>query len=163
MMTNNRLRQLEKILDRFRQQLNSKEECLTSIAPEEKMRIKQQISDLKDDIKPFEKEYWELLSEHLDEANIPEAEVEAIIVEIVDQSDKLQRSQDFSEEVLVWLHEIHQKVSQPGPTAAAKLKGVLSSIPPFVGISYEAELDTENFLRTYFPTFLKWARALAKK
>jgi hypothetical protein len=54
-------------------------------------------------------------------------------------------------------------VSKPGTDAAAKLKGALSLLPPFVSLSYEAELDTEKFLQEHFPTFIKWSEALAKK
>jgi hypothetical protein len=39
---------------------------------------------------------------------------------------------------------------------------VVSSIPPFVGISYEAELDTENFLNRHFPTLMKAVQRLKK-
>jgi hypothetical protein len=76
---------------------------------------------------------------------------------------KLKCREQYSDEVLQILQEIRDKLNQPGPTAAAKLKGVISSIPPFVGISYEAELDTENFFQQHFPTFRKWAKVLAKK
>jgi hypothetical protein len=65
-------------------------------------------------------------------------------------------------EVIEYLQKILAKVEEPGPTAAAKLKAVVSSIPPFVGISYEAELDTENFLNRYFPTFMQAVQRLKK-
>jgi dihydroxyacetone kinase-like predicted kinase len=160
MMTSDRLSQLEKNLKRLREQLHGKEDTLITIAPEERIRIQQQIADVRDQIKPFEEEYWQVLSQYSDHADFTDAE--AIIVEIGDQSDKLQ-SQELSEEILAWVRKIHEKVSQSEPSAAAKLKGVISSIPPFVGISYEAELDTENFLRTNFPTFRKWVESLTKK
>jgi hypothetical protein len=65
-------------------------------------------------------------------------------------------------EIMEYLQKILAKVEEPGPTASAKLKTVISSIPPFIGISYEAELDTENFLNRYFPTFMKAVQSLKK-
>jgi chromosome segregation ATPase len=161
MMASNRLQQLDSHLNKYREQLECKEEALRTIAPEERVRIKQQISSLKAEIRPFEEEYWQLLASNTDQNEF--INVESIVVEIVDQSDKLLQSKDLSEEILAWVRQIHEKVSQPEVTAAAKLKGVISSIPPFVGISYEAELDTENFLRAHFPKFTKWVKVLAKK
>jgi hypothetical protein len=161
MMASNRLQQLDSHLNKYREQLECKEEALRTIAPEERVRIKQQISSLKAEIRPFEEEYWQLLASNSDQSEF--VDVDFIVVEILDQSDKLLQSKDLSEEILAWVRQIHEKVSQPEVTAAAKLKGVISSIPPFVGISYEAELDTENFLRAHFPKFTKWVKVLAKK
>jgi hypothetical protein len=61
------------------------------------------------------------------------------------------------------LHKIYIEVSKPGTPAAAKLKGALSMFPPFVSLSYEAEIDTENFFRAHFPTFTSWSKTLARK
>lgn len=94
---------------------------------------------------------------------IPEPEIEVVIAEIVQQTAQLQTSPEYSDEVLEWLQRIHAEVSKPGTPAAAKLKGTLSLMPPFVNLSYEAELDTENFLRTNFPTFTKLYEKVAKK
>lgn len=55
-MSNDRLRQVEKTLNRLREQLAGKEDALVTIAPEERVRIKQQISDLKAEMRPFEEE-----------------------------------------------------------------------------------------------------------
>lgn len=56
-MSSDRLRQVERNLTRLRQQLAGKEDALTTIAPEERVRIKQQIADLKAEMQPFEIEY----------------------------------------------------------------------------------------------------------
>ena len=94
---------------------------------------------------------------------IPEPEAEIFVADIVEEVGQFEVQGQYSDEVLQILQEIRDKLNQPGATAAAKLKGVISSIPPFVGISYEAELDTENFFQQHFPTFRKWAKALPKK
>lgn len=162
-MSSDRLFQVEKSLKRLRDQLHGKEDTLTTIAPEERVRIKQQIADLKAEIKPFETEYWQILAEQPGTIATPEPEVELIVAELVEQVGQLQVSQQYSPEILAQLQKIYEEVNKPGAPAAAKLKGTLSLLPPFVNVSYEAELDTENFLRTHFPTFTKWAKALAKK
>ncbi len=143
--------------------MHSKEDTLITIAPEERVRIKQQIADLKAEIYPFEIEYWQLLAEYADTTEIQEPKPEVVIAELVEQSTQLQTSDQYSEEVLAWVQKIYAEVSKPNTPAAAKLKGALSLIPPFVNLTYEAELDTENFLRKYFPTFTKWSKGLAKK
>jgi DNA repair exonuclease SbcCD ATPase subunit len=162
-MSSDRLRQVERNLTRLRQQLAGKEDALTTIAPEERVRIKQQIADLKAEMQPFEKEYWQILADESATTAIAEPELEVVVAEIVEQAGQLQTSQQYPDEVLEWLQKIHAEVSKPGTPAAAKLKGALSLLPPFVSLSYEAELDTENFLRRHFPTFTKWSKALAKK
>ncbi len=162
-MSSARLRQVERNLTRLRQQLAGKEDWLTTIEPSERVRIKQQIADLKAEMQPFEIEYWQILIDESAIVAITSPDPEVVVAEIVEQAGQLQASQQYSDEVLEWLKEIHAEVSKSGEPAAAKLKGVLSLVPPFVNVSYEAELDTENFLRRHFPTFRKWSKALAKK
>lgn len=62
-MSSDRLRQVENNLNRLRIQLEGKEDTLTSIPSEEQARIKLQIADLKAEMQPFEREYWEILAE----------------------------------------------------------------------------------------------------
>ncbi|HAJ64822.1 MAG TPA: hypothetical protein DCP31_40930, partial [Cyanobacteria bacterium UBA8543] len=162
-MSNERIRQVEKNLKRLRDQLAGKEDTLTTIAPEERVRIKQQISDLKLEIKPFEEEYWQLLATRSTEVEIAESEAEIVVAELVEQVGQLQTSSLYPDELLQILQKIYIEVSKPGTPAAAKLKGAVSMFPPFVSLGYEAEIDTENFFRTHLPTFTKWCKALAKK
>jgi len=162
-MTSDRLRQVEKNLKRYRLQLEDKENTLTSIAPEERARIKIQIADLKAEMRPFEEEYWQILAEQSGTEAIAEPEAEVIVAEIVEQTEKLQTSHQYPDEVLDYLKKIYDEVSKPGTPAAAKLKGAVSLLPPFVSLAYEAEIDTESFVRNHFPTFSRWAKALAKK
>lgn len=162
-MSSDRLSQVEKSLKQLRDQLAGKEDTLTTIAPEERVRIKQQISELKALIKPFEEEYWQILAERSAIVEISDSEAEVVIAEIVERVEPLQHNPQYSPEVLDLLQKIYTEVSKPGTSAAAKLKGALSLVPPFVSLSYEAEIDTESFLRKHFPTFRGWARALAKK
>ena len=58
-----------------------------------------------------------------------------------------------SVQILELLNQILAKLNQPEGLAAAKLKAAISTIPPFVSLTYEAELDTESTFKRYFPTF----------
>jgi len=58
-----------------------------------------------------------------------------------------------SAQILELLNQILAKLNQPERSAAAKLKAAISTIPPFVSLTYEAELDTESTFKRYFPTF----------
>ncbi|MEH2254523.1 hypothetical protein [Nostoc sp.] len=120
---------------------------------------------MKTEMQPFQQEYWEILSEQSGSIEISEQEAQVVVAEIVNQVRKIEVSSSiYPDEALMILREIRDKLNQPDKSAAAKVKGVISSIPPFVGISYEAELDTENFLRNNFPTFISMInRAIKKK
>ncbi|WP_413175009.1 hypothetical protein [Anabaena azotica] len=163
-MSSDRLSHVEKMLTRYRQQLSDKELTLTTTPREDKERIKLQIADLKSDMQPYEREYWELISQQSESIEISEQEAQVVVAEIVNQVGKIEvGASTYPDAVLNLLIEIRDKLNQPGKSAAAKLKGVISSIPPFVGISYEAELDTEEFLRKNFPTFIKLIPGIKKK
>jgi hypothetical protein len=142
----------------------SKELTLTTTPDEDKERIKLQITKLKKLMQPYEQEYWKILSEQSKSIEISEQEAQVVVAEIVNQVQKIEvNSPTYPNEALMILREIQDKLNQPDKSAAAKVKGVISSIPPFVGISYEAELDTENFLRNHFPTFMSLINRVIKK
>lgn len=165
-MSINRLSQIETSLNRLYKQLASKQKTLDTIAPDEKERIRQQIADFKqDEIQPLETEHRQILAAVSERLEMSDPDAEVIIGEIVTGVTQIeaQPPNTYPDETLQLLQEIRDKLNQPGTPAAAKLKGVISSIPPFIGISYEAELDTENFFRKYFPTFTKLLRGAAKK
>lgn len=159
-----RLRDIEKFITRLNRQLSDKQNTLVTIAPGEKERIRQQIEDLREEIQAFEREKWQLLADQADSLDFPEAEAETAVAEIVEVVTQLETQPvAYPDEMMQILREIRDKLNAPSPTAAGKLKGILSSYPPFFGITYEAELDTENFARKYFPTFTKLLTAAAKK
>ena len=159
----NRLSQIEKNLKLLGEQQNAMEQEALVIGGLPKIQIEQRLrEEIKPKIREYQKEYWQVLAQQAKTVEIPEQEAEIIVAEIVNEVGQIEL-QRHPDEVLQILQQIRDKLNQPGPTAAAKLKGVISSIPPFVGISYEAELDTENFLQQHFPTFRKWAKVLAKK
>ncbi|MBW4649155.1 MAG: hypothetical protein KME06_10660 [Kastovskya adunca ATA6-11-RM4] len=162
-MSNDRLRAVEKNLELLRKQIEGREEA-KSIAPfEEKTRIELGIQKLREEMRPFEEEYWRLLAVRSTQVEIAEPEAELVVAELVEQVGQLQNSSQYPNGVLQLLQKIYIEVSKPGTPAAAKLKGAVSMFPPFVSLGYEAEIDIESFFRTHMPTFTQWYKNLAKK
>lgn len=158
-----RLVALERQIQMLQRQQHGKEDAQITAEDAEKERIQQQIDKLILQIRQKQEEYWQILAQEAQELPISETEAEPIVAEIVTEVGKLEQRATYPEEVLQLLREIQVKLNEPGPTAAAKLKGTISAIPPFFNLSYEGELDTENFLRTHFPTFTRLIRGAVKK
>lgn len=138
-----RLRDVEKSITRLKRQLSEKQNTLVTIAPEEKERIRQQIEDLREQIQSFEAEKWQILAEQAESLEIPEAEAEVAVTEIVAAVTQLETQPvPYPDEVMQILQQIRDRLNEPGPSAAGKLKGVVSTFPPFVQVTYEAEIDT---------------------
>jgi hypothetical protein len=153
-MATDELQNLEENIQRLKQQLAGKRNTLVTIAPEEQVRIEQQIEDLRRLIRDFEREKWDLIASDSQEASFPDAEV--MVAEIITEVTAITTEppdQLASPQILELLNQILAKLNQPERSAAAKLKAALSTIPPFVSFTYEAELDTESTFRRYFPTF----------
>jgi hypothetical protein len=164
MPSDDRLSQIEKKLKLLRDQQDALEQEAILTTGLAKIQAKQRLGEeIKPEIREYEKEYWQVLAQQTQTEEIPEQEAESIVAEIVEGVGQIEVQRQYPDEVIQILQEIRDKLNQPGATAAAKLKGVISSIPPFVGISYEAELDTENIFQRHFPTFRKWAKVFAKK
>ena len=134
-MSAGELQNLEDNIQRLKQQLAGKRNTLVTIAPEEQVRIEQQIEDLRRKIRDFEREKWDLIASDSQEASFPDAEVmvAAIITEVTaittEPPDQL-----ASPQILELLNQILAKLNQPERSAAAKLKAALSTIPPFVSL-----------------------------
>lgn len=135
---------------------------LSKTQAEQRLRL-----EIKPKFQQYEQEYWQLLAARSTEAEIAtltEPKAEVVVAELVQEVDSLTTQPDrYSAEILYLLQQILDQLNAPDATAAAKLKGAISLMPPFVNLTYEGEIDTENFLRTHFPTFRQWAKALAKK
>lgn len=74
-MSAGELQNLDKNIQRLQEQLAGKRDTLVTIAPEEQVRIKQQIEDLRQKIRDFEREKWDLIASESQEASFPDAEV----------------------------------------------------------------------------------------
>lgn len=160
-----RLQDIETNLELLREQQTAleREVLLTTGLPktqaEQRLRL-----EIKPKIQEYEAEKWRLLAKQANELDFPEPDATVAVTEIVEAVTQLETQPvAYPDEMMQILREIRDKLNEPSPTAAGKLKGILSSYPPFFGITYEAELDTENFARKYFPTFKKLLTAAAKK
>ncbi|CCI26831.1 conserved hypothetical protein [Microcystis aeruginosa PCC 9809] len=159
-MNKNRLNEIESHLELLYEQRREKEEAIIVAARGDKTILKQQLRlEILKPIRDYEQEYWQIIAGQSNLVQISEADAEVVIAEFVEGVGQLREE---NAEVIEYLQKILAKVEEPGPTAAAKLKAVVSSIPPFVGISYEAELDTENFLSRHFPTLMQAVQRLKK-
>jgi hypothetical protein len=160
-MNKNRLKEIESLLEQLYEQRREKEQAIITAPAGGKTILQQQLrSDILRFIQAYEKEYWQIIATQSNLAEIPETEAEVVVAEFVEGVGQLQGE---NAKIVEYLQKILAKVEEPGPTAAAKLKTVISSIPPFVGISYEAELDTENFLNRHFPLLMKGVQRLKKQ
>lgn len=165
-MNSDRLSQIEDSLSRLYRQLANKQNALDTIAPEEKERLRQQIKIFRqEEIQPLEAEHKQILVAASKQLEISEPEAEAVIGEIVTGVTKLE-VQPLSPEwakVLSLLQEIRDKLNEPAKPASLKLKGIISTFPPFVGLFIEPEIDTENFWQQHFPTFTRLIEGATKK
>lgn len=165
-MSDNRLSQIEKNLKILREQQAALEQEALTYSGLPKIRADQQIrEEIKPKIHAFEQEYWQLLATNANDLAISEPDAEVIVAEIVEQVGQLevQQPSPYSEELLQIWRDIRDGLNKPDKPAAAKLKGAISAVPPFINLSYEAELDTEAFFSKHFPTFKRGIKALAKK
>jgi hypothetical protein len=159
-MNENRLNEIESYLQLLYEQRREKEEAIIIAPRGDKTILRQQLRlETLKPIRDYEQEYWQIVANQSNLVEIPEDEAKVVVAEFVEGVGQLRGE---NAEVIEYLQKILAKVEEPGPTAAAKLKVVVSSIPPFVGISYEAELDTENFLNRHFPTLMKAVQRLKK-
>jgi polyhydroxyalkanoate synthesis regulator phasin len=163
-MSASELKNLDKNIARFKAQLANKRDTLVTIAPEEKVRLRQQIEDLREQIRDLEQEQWQLIGQMTGDLAITNEEAEPIVAELVTEVESVKQQPDqFSPEILGLLQQILAKLNAPNTPAAAKLKAAISTLPPFVSLTYEAELDTESTFRTYFPTFNRYLKEVKER
>ncbi len=159
----NRLSQIEKKLKLLREHKNTFEQQTILTTGLAKAQTNQYLrEEIQPQIREYEEEYWEVIAQQMKVVEIPELKAEVIVAEIIEEVGQMEAQRQYPDEVIQMLQEIRDKLNQPGLTAAIKLKGVILTIPPFVGISYEGELDTDYFLGQHFPTFQKWVQTLGE-
>jgi len=159
-MNKNRLNEIESHLDKLYEQKYGIETALILASPEELTRLRQRIQiQISPQIGKYEQEYWQIIANRSNLVEISESEAEVVVAEFVKGVGQLQGE---NAEVIEYLQKILAKVEEPDSTAAAKLETVISSIPPFVGISIKTELDIKNFLNRHFPTLMKAVQRLKK-
>lgn len=168
-MVSDRLSELEKLLNSLYEQRYALEEgALMTSDDEKRIQNEQKIRDkIRPQIQKYEEEYLQQLKQRAVRLTFGEEDAEAVIDVVAQEVARVERKvntypDEYQDQIIQLLQEIKTKLEAPQPTAAAKLKGILSSIPPFIGISYEAEIDTENFLRQHFPTFTRLVKGAKK-
>jgi hypothetical protein len=168
-MVSDRLSELEQNLKSLYEQRYALEQgALMTPDDEKRIQNEQKIRHkIRPKIREYEQEYLQELKQRSVALAFGEEDAQAVIDVVAQEVAKVERKlntypDEHRDQVIVLLQEIKTKLEAPQPTAAAKLKGVLSSIPPFIGISYEAEIDTENFLRKYFPKFTQLVKSAKK-
>jgi Caspase domain len=157
-MVSDQLIQLQMNLTDLYEQLGGKQKALILAPEEEKVRIRQQIREVKVEIHKFEREYWTCLRSEASGLNMTESEAAAAMETIIQETEMLEATSLYSDDVKLLLQEILAKLKEPGTSAAGKLKAAIPLLPGF--IAYEMELDTEGLLRRLFPTF---SRLLGRK
>lgn len=163
-MVIDRLAQLEKNLKAQYTLLGAAEEGINQA--QSKTAVAKYEMEIEDDIRPkirrYEEEYFQLLGQCALDVTFAEADADAAIGAIAQEIQTVRRQPDLPADMLAALERIEAKLNEPGVTADAKLKGTLSVFPPFIGLSYEAQLDTESFCRKYFPTFTRLIKGTKK-
>lgn len=154
------LERLEKNIERLREQIAGAQDAFVLAERLDKPRIKQVIAALREEMRDFEQEKWDRIVEVAKDEIITDDKAQALIAEIVEVEGEIVSNPpaDASVTILALLQKILTKLNEQDKTAAAKLKGAISLLPPFVSVIYEAELDTENTVRKYFPTFSRWTK-----
>jgi hypothetical protein len=154
------LERLEKNIKRLREQIAGAQDALVLAERLDKPRIKQVISTLREELRDFEQEKWDLIAQITSTSDIANDEAEAVVAELVAEGEAIATNPPDDALILDLLQKILGKLNEPDKPAAAKLKGAISALPPFVSLTYEAELDTENTVRKYFPTFGRWTKEI---
>jgi predicted nucleic acid-binding Zn-ribbon protein len=163
-MISDRLSQLEKNLNAQYKLLAAAEEGINQA--QSKVAAAKYEMEIDNDIRPriqkYEEEYFSLLQQESASVTFVEAEAQAVVDALSQEVVRVQRQPDgYTAEILELLKQIEDKLNEE-VTADAKLKGTLSILPPFIGLSYEAQLDTENFCRKYFPTLTRLIKGAKK-
>jgi len=159
-----RLTEIESLLQILRQQKIALEKEILLCTGIQKIQTEQRLKlEIQPKIVEYENEFWRILSQP-GFIEFSDLEANVVFAEVVKEFNSIELKESaYPSEVFTILTEIRDKLSQNDKTAAAKLKGIISSIPPFIGLSYEAEIDTENFLTKYFPTFTRFVKDKTKK
>ena len=145
-MSQQRQQDLRRNLDLLYEQLAMfEQELIVAYDVGKKFALKTQINrEIVPSIRRYEREYWQLQPQ--DAIAIPEAEAEAVLLEVDREVRAIERveSDRLPPEVVELLADIRNKLDTPERAASAKLAVTLPVIPLLA--SYNFELDTESTL-----------------
>ncbi|MFM7423805.1 MAG: hypothetical protein ACKO7W_02175, partial [Elainella sp.] len=113
-MSTQRLNQIEQQLTLLQEQLAGVEEAKILARPEDKVLLEQRIRKLKQEIRPIEEEYWQTAASSANQLEIPEAEAEVAVGEIVEAVTQIEAYPvpAYSAEILQLLRQIRDKLNQ---------------------------------------------------
>lgn len=165
-MKSDRLSHIEKQLAMLHEQQDALEQEVLLYSGLPKVRAGQQIEEeIRPKILKYEQEYGQILMAASERLEITEPEAETVIAEFVKGVHQLETQPTNPQlaELLDILRELRDKANEPDKPATLKVKGIISTFPPFVGLFIEPEIDAENFWRQHFPTFTRLLKGAAKK
>ncbi|MEQ9000517.1 MAG: hypothetical protein RID53_28950 [Coleofasciculus sp. B1-GNL1-01] len=165
MPQNSRLLDLNKNLQLLYEKLAAMERSrITAYDAEAKISIEMRIrEEIIPDIRRYEAEYWQVLSQEFNALSINEIEANNVIIEVTQTIEQITKHQTsrYPDEIIHLLLEIRDKLREPDKSSTAKLKATLPLLPPFV--SYEIEFGTQDILQQFFPTFSRLLNKTKKK
>lgn len=126
------LERLEKNIERLREQIAGAQDAFVLAERLDKPRIKQVISTLREELRDFEQQKWDLIAQIASTSDIANDEAEAVVAELVAEGEAIATNPPDDALVLDLLQKILAKLNEPDTNAAAKLKGAISLFPPFV-------------------------------
>lgn len=146
-MNQQRQKQLEEILELlYEKRANFEKKLIIADGVNQEFSLKQQLKrDILPDIKKYETEYWELMTQDTifvydeDEQAAEEClrDVEAAVRDI-------EKTSPLPTEVVEILRQIRDKLNEPKKPASTKLKATLNLIPAI--LSFDIELDISKIL-----------------
>jgi len=146
-----RLQELEELLDIEYEKSYEFERQISLAEPASRITLKLQFKrDVTPRLRALEEEYAEMLVAGAPASQIPEAEAEALVVELSEATgavlEKVEEApSNAPRELLRLLGEIQAKLSEPKETGSAKLKVSLPLNPMIC--SYEMEVETAGLMK----------------
>jgi hypothetical protein len=147
-MASDRIPHLKTELDHYEKQIQGMEKALRLASPMDKERIKQNIRFIREEMQPFEAEYWQLIAQASQESPTPEPEAEVVVAEIVDAAQQVvQRPEAYPTELMQLVQRLLDKLNESEQDAAGKLGLAFSLFPPALSVTYEKDLQVRQWFR----------------
>jgi hypothetical protein len=156
-MAKDRREHLKEVLDLYQEQIQGLEQDLPSASSREKVPLQQNIRRIKEEMRPYEEEYWGLIAEEAKASALGEAEAIGVVAEVIQGAQTLtaQPAGKYPPELMKLVQELLDRLNQLDQDAAGKVGFVFSWLPPFVSVSYEKDVPFRPLLQRHFPTVMR--------